>query len=225
MKRIRHIYILVSCALIAGWAAIYIPWERHHEAGGKLRVDQLPPAALVWPDPKPAPVDPDIAEAQKRVEELKKQRGAIARAEAESMIEQMKRAGGTSHPAALEPFAGVTPLSDLKVDRSLLPPRLSEPDEFPPVYRAAARNIATTVARFGLKPDEYYVEIEVHHEDGLHFLLWHKSALKQRGDPRVHGDPSRKCYTVLYDGRYGWVTNIYGWNDDHYMPSQQLQIQ
>jgi hypothetical protein len=92
-------------------------------------------------------------------------------------------------------------------------PRLSVPTEFPQQYQKAARTVAAAVAKEGLNPSEYFVEIEAWHGDGLlHFELWHESAMKYRGDLTILGDPSNgKCRTVLYDPDHDRVTKIYGW--------------
>jgi hypothetical protein len=91
-------------------------------------------------------------------------------------------------------------------------PRLSVPSDFPQEYQKPARTVATAVIKAGLVPAEYFVEIEAWHGDGLlHFELWHESALKQRDDPNLRGDPSGRCRTVLYDPDHDGVTKIYGW--------------
>ena len=90
--------------------------------------------------------------------------------------------------------------------------RLSVPGDFPQEYQKPSQAVAAAVAKVGLNPDEYYAEVEAYHGDGLlHFELWHQSALKQRDDTNVRGDPSGKCRTVLYDPDHDRVTKIYGW--------------
>jgi hypothetical protein len=173
-------------------------------------VDQLPPAVMVWPDPKPQPEDPKVVEARAKVKGLERQYEANIIEEAHAKIEQMKRDGVTLRTGP--PSDAPVPFLDLKADKNSKLPRLSVLSDFPQQYQRPARTVAAIVAKFGLNPDEYYVEVQAHEGDGLlHFQLWHQSALKQRDDSNLLGDPSGKCRTVLYDPHYDWVTKIYGW--------------
>ena len=108
-------------------------------------------------------------------------------------------------------FAFLT-IASIAAERSVSLTPLSVPNNFPLEYQKASKAVAAAVAKAGLNPNEYYVAIGANHSDGLlHFELWHRSALKQRDDPNILGDPSGKCRTVLYDPKGERVTKIYGW--------------
>jgi hypothetical protein len=103
-------------------------------------------------------------------------------------------------------------ITSFAADKYATLPRLSVPGDFPRQYQKAARTVASAVVKMGLNPDEYFADVDTAHGDGLfHFDLWHESALKQRNDPTVLGDPTGKCRTVLYDPDHDRVTKIYGW--------------
>jgi len=91
-------------------------------------------------------------------------------------------------------------------------PRLNETEKFPAIFRDASRAVAAALQREGLIPSEYYVEVN-HTEYGSHlkFDLWHESVVGSHYSPKVTGDPSGKCRTVIYDPVAGAVTKIHGW--------------
>ena len=89
---------------------------------------------------------------------------------------------------------------------------LSVADGFPESMQDARSAVATAITRQGMDPREYYADIEPSsREKTLIFYLWHETALKQREDFSIKGDPSGKCRTVIYDPEKKSVIKIYGW--------------
>ena len=86
MKRSRFLYLAVPGIIVAAWAVIYIPWLRHHRADAKLRIAQLAPAVLVWPEQKARTEDPEVIELKKKVKVLEAQLLAAYAEEAKARI-------------------------------------------------------------------------------------------------------------------------------------------
>ena len=89
---------------------------------------------------------------------------------------------------------------------------LEAADAFPREFQQAQPAIIAAIEREGLKPSEYFVEPEPHRTGAVwEFSLWHRTALSQRRNPQIRGDPTGKCRTVAYDPATKSVTQIYGW--------------
>lgn len=87
-------------------------------------------------------------------------------------------------------------------------PRLNNIDAFQKDYREAARAIVNAITEKGLKPREYFAEVVRDNDGNLIFVLWHETALNQRGSG-IHGDPSGKCREATYDVQSRQVINLH----------------
>jgi hypothetical protein len=102
MNPARAFYLLVPSVLIVAWATFYLPWSRRHPAEDRLRIEDLPPAVLVWPEAKPRPEPPDIAARRRELEELQAQLIARLKQESAERFDWSRRhgAGARATPGA-----------------------------------------------------------------------------------------------------------------------------